>query len=82
VLGEPGLRNRELFITHLFNGDRSAYLRVLRLLRDTPTWAEASQLIAREVFRRYQVNIYSEPAVAFTDAVERRYRKNQASPLQ
>lgn len=82
VLGETGLRNRELFITHLFNGDRSAYIRVLRLLRDTPTWAEASQLIAREVFRRYQVNIYSEPAVAFTDAVERRYRKNQASPLQ
>ncbi|BBM68370.1 hypothetical protein [Rhodothermus marinus] len=82
VLGETGLRNRELFITHLFDGDRSAYLRVLRLLRDTPTWAEASQLIAREVFRRYQVNIYSEPAVAFTDAVERRYRKNQASPLQ
>lgn len=82
VLGEAGLSNRERFITHLFNGDRAAYVRVLRLLRDTPTWSEASQLIAREVFRRYQVNIYSEPAVAFTDAVERRYRKNQPPPLQ
>ncbi len=82
VLGETGLRNRELFISHLFNGDRTAYVRVLRLLRDTPTWAEASQLIAREVFRRYQVNIYSEPAVAFTDALERRYRKKQTSLLQ
>ncbi|MDQ7040049.1 MAG: hypothetical protein Q9M35_03825 [Rhodothermus sp.] len=82
VLGETGLRNRELFITHLFRGDRAAYERVLRRLRDTPTWTEASQLIAEEVFRRYHVNIYSEPAVAFTDAVERRYRKNRASPLQ
>ncbi len=82
VLGETGLRHRELFITHLFRGDRVAYERVLRRLRDMPTWAEASQLIAEEVFRRYHVNIYSEPAVAFTDAVERRYRKNRASPLQ
>ncbi|SHK60095.1 hypothetical protein [Rhodothermus profundi] len=82
VLGETGLRNRELFITHLFNGDQAAYVRVLHLLRDTPTWAEASRLIAQEVFRRYHVNIYSEPAVAFTDAVERRYQKKQASPLQ
>jgi len=74
VLGSEGSRNRELFIKALFGGNPVAYTQVLRQLYHASTWAEASQIIAQEVFRRYQVNIYSEPAVSFTEAVERRYR--------
>ncbi len=74
VLGPEGIRNRELFIQALFGGDFASYAQVLQQLYRASTWAEASQIIAQEVFRRYQVNIYSEPAVAFTEAVERRYR--------
>jgi len=74
VLGDRGTRNRELFVRHLFNGSAAEYERTLRLLRHAPNWTQASQIIAQEVFLKNQVNIYSEPAVSFTDAVEARFR--------
>lgn len=74
VLGDRGRRNRDLFIKHLFGGSVENYARALHLLHQAPNWTQASQIIAQEVFLRHQVNIYSEPAVAFTDAVEARFR--------
>ncbi len=73
VLGDTGARNRDLFVKHLFEGAAADYERVLRRIETAPSWAEASQIIAEEVFRKNQVNIYSDPAVLFTDAVEARY---------
>ncbi len=75
VLGPRGARNRELFIRHLFAGDRNEYESTVRKLQSIGTWAEASKVIAQEVFLKHQVNIYSDPAVAFTDAAEMRYRR-------
>lgn len=74
VLGQVGSHNRDLFIRHLFNGDRTGYEQVLGRLDAAATWTDASKIIASEVFRKNQVNIYSDPAVLFTDAVEARYR--------
>lgn len=74
VLG-PAAAQRSWFIEHLFGGSVEAYETVLKDLRSLPTWQEASRLIARDVFRRNKVNIYAEPAVAFTNAVEIRYRQ-------
>ncbi len=74
VLGERGAKNRALFIRHLFGGSRPAYEAVLRRLHAAPRWRDASQIIARDVFREHHVNIYSDPAVSFTDAVEARFR--------
>lgn len=74
VLGERGARNRDLFVQHLFSGDRRSYEETLRTLQTARSWSEASQIIAREIFLKHQVNIYSDPAVAFTDAVEAQYR--------
>jgi len=74
VLGHVGAHNRDLFIRHLFNGDRTDYAQVLDRLDAAATWTDASKIIASEVFRKNQVNIYSDPAVLFTDAVEARYR--------
>lgn len=74
VLGTTGAHNRDLFIRHLFNGDRTNYEHVLSRLDTAATWTDASKIIASEVFRKNQVNIYSDPAVLFTDAVEARYR--------
>jgi len=45
----------------------------MELLSEAPDWTTASQLIANEVFRPYKVDIYSEAAVDFTNAVEARY---------
>ena len=73
VLGRAGARNREVFVNNLFAQSIDDYERVLRHLHTAPTWAEASQIIAEEVFRRNQVNIYSDPAILFTDTVEARF---------
>lgn len=74
VLGERGRRNRDLFLKHLFSDSEEAYEATLRKLNVAENWSEASQIIAREVFLKHQVNIYSEPAVAFTDAAEAQFR--------
>ena len=73
VLGERGARNRDLFIQCLFHGKEQAYEAVLQRLEGARDWSEASQPIANEVFLKHQVNIYSPPAVTFTEAVEARF---------
>ncbi len=74
VLGAVSLSQRAHFVRHLFGGDAGKYAAVLRTLEAAASWTEASQIIARDVFRPSRVNIYSEHAVAFTDAVEARFR--------
>lgn len=64
---------RATYVGALFQGDEEAYHRVLRLLDGASSWTEATEIIGREVFLRYHVHIYSDPAASFTDAVERRY---------
>lgn len=70
---------RQRFISKLFDGSRDEYNRILRRLSQIGTWEQASSIIADEVFIPHQVNIYSEPAVTFTDLVEARYREEPAS---
>ncbi len=69
VLGDDGER-RGWFVDELFAGSSDEYHRTLAALDAACSWTEATEIIARDVFRRHRVNIYSEPAVAFTDAVE------------
>ena len=73
VLGEAGALNRDVFVNNLFAHSIDHYEQVLRYLHVAPTWAEASQIIAEEVFRRHQVNIYSDAAILFTDTAEARF---------
>ena len=75
VLG-PAAENRAWYIEHLFDYDEDAYDRVIGLLARSRSWTDATQIIGREVFRRYKVNIYSEPAVSFTEAVEAQLRRD------
>jgi hypothetical protein len=75
VLGDRGPSNRALFIRELFGGSEDDYRATLKRLRTAPNWTRASQIIAQYVFRAHQVNIYSEPAVLFTNAVEDRFRQ-------
>ena len=77
VLGERGPSNRALFIGKLFDGSEEDYKSTLQRLRTAPNWNRASQIIAEDVFRAHQVNIYSDPAVLFTNAVEDRFRNGQ-----
>ncbi|HEX8384563.1 MAG TPA: hypothetical protein VF576_00175 [Rubricoccaceae bacterium] len=66
---------RAWFVAELFGGSEPDYRDTLALLAQAETWTEATQIIARDVFRKHRVNIYSEPAVVFTDAVESRFSR-------
>ena len=74
ALGNLDAGQRRLFVDQLFEGSTTHYATVLSALGDANSWREASQIIAQDVFRRNKINIYSDAAVNFTNAVERRYR--------
>ena len=78
VLGEDGVRYRELFIKSLFERSADTYERILRRLHDADSWRDASHVITQDVFRAFDINIYSEPAVLFTDAVQARYERHHS----
>ena len=75
VLGRRGQSNRSLFLNQLFDGSREEYRRVLHKLSGIGSWSQASRIIGKEIFKKNKVNIYSDAAVAFTDAVQSRYRE-------
>jgi hypothetical protein len=75
VLGPTPPSKRARFVKHLFRSDAGKYATVLHALDAAGSWTEASQIIARDVFRPFKVNIYGEHAVDFTDAVESRFRR-------
>lgn len=74
VFGANHPPNRTVYVQKLFQGDEDAYRRVLERLRTTESWSVASQIIARDVFRANQVNIYSDTAVHFTDGIEASFK--------
>ena len=73
VLGDVHPERRAWYVENLFRGDDGDYGRVLGKLAEAASWPEATQIIGRDVFRRHRINIYSEPAIAFTDAAETRF---------
>jgi hypothetical protein len=75
VFGPTKPPKRSVYIQKLFHGDEEAYRRALERLRTTESWSEASQVIASDVFRAHQVNIYSDAAVHFTNAVEAAFKE-------
>jgi len=75
VLGRVNPSHRGVYIQQLFGGDETNYRQVLRRLAEADSWGEASQLIASDIFRAHKVNIYSDAAVHFTNAVEERFRE-------
>lgn len=74
VLGRQGASHRDQFVRHLFSGSLPAYTQALHHLEAASDWPSASRIIAEEVFRRHRVNIYSDPAVLFTNTVEGRFQ--------
>lgn len=73
VLGSRGTRSRRMFIQQIFNGSENDYRLALERIDEATSWAEASKVIAKDVFRRHDVNIYDEAAIGFTDMAEARF---------
>ncbi|NND71064.1 MAG: hypothetical protein HKN43_05750 [Rhodothermales bacterium] len=78
VLGESVRQRRDEYIRNMFANSPDEYHDVIIDLDQLTDWDSASQYIAERVFRKNRVNIYSEVAVSFTNAVEQRYRAIQA----
>ncbi|MEL6611818.1 MAG: hypothetical protein AAFQ53_06970, partial [Bacteroidota bacterium] len=55
---------RSWFVEQLTEGDGAAYDATLQAIDRADSWIEASQIISREIFRRYSVYIWSAPARA------------------
>lgn len=72
VLG-TAVRSRERFIHALFDKNESMYREVMDVLAEAPDWSSASSIIAERVFKPHRIDIYSDVAVDFTNAVEARY---------
>jgi hypothetical protein len=72
VLGSDALAQRDWFVANVAGGSEAEYRRLLEDLDAAPTWADAWPVLAR-AFKTHAVDIYSEPAVALTDAAEARF---------
>jgi hypothetical protein len=77
LLGASATERRDWYVGQLCSGSEPEYRRILEQLDAAPSWTEATQIIAREIFRKNQVNIYSDAAIAFTDAVEARFTRGR-----
>ncbi len=72
VLGTASGRT-DRYIRDLFEGNEQEFMNVMDDLAEAPDWTTASSIIADRVFRPHKVDIYSDVAVDFTNAVEARY---------
>ena len=76
LFGQPLASERKGFVDALFEGNTQAYARVLKQLAAVDTWEEASRIIRNDIFLPHHVDIYSGPAVSFTNRVEAYYLKS------
>ena len=77
VLGERGAKHRTMFVRRIFQGSEADYHTSLEALAEAGSWHEASRVIAERIFRRFDVNIYDDAAVTFTNTVEQRFAQRR-----
>lgn len=61
---------RSYYVQELFGGSEQAYEESLREIARQNDWKSASKQIEKNIFRRNMIDIYSEPAVDFTDRLQ------------
>jgi hypothetical protein len=70
------LRNDEKrFKDVIFSGSVAAYQKALTHLDNFDNWRQASTYIEEEIFAQNHVDMYSEPAVEFTDRLQAYFDK-------
>lgn len=68
---EQLLNNERLYyVDEIFGGSERAYEESLQGIAQQHNWKSASKHIEKNIFKRNMVNIYSEPAVDFTDRLQ------------
>ena len=72
VLGGTATERRDWYSQRLTGGSEAAYRAILLDLDHAKSWDEAWPIL-KEAYQANKVEIYSDPVVAFTDAVEKRF---------
>ncbi len=72
VLGPTATERRDWYAQQLTGGSEAAYRAILLDLDLAQNWNDAWPIL-KEAYQANKVEIYSDPVVAFTDAVEGRY---------
>ncbi|MEX0772972.1 MAG: hypothetical protein WD038_07380 [Balneolales bacterium] len=70
--------NKEYYVDNLFGGDEDLFHDVLEDLQACNEWKEAVRFLTEDVFRRNFIDIYSEPAVDFTDLLQDYFKKEKS----
>ncbi|HEX6981576.1 MAG TPA: hypothetical protein VF181_02340 [Balneolaceae bacterium] len=71
------LVDRKTFISEIFGGSERAFDEAIEEIITFDSWRSASKYIEKEVFKRNHVNMYSEPAVNFTDRLQSYFLEKQ-----
>jgi hypothetical protein len=59
--------DRKQYVVELFDGSEAAYEKAILDIMEFGNWKSASKYLEHEIFKRNQVDVYSEAAVDFTD---------------
>lgn len=72
---------RRLFVEEIFNGSDRAYDEAVEEIAAHESWKDVSKFIEKGIFKRNMVDMYSEPAVDFTDRLQNYFmaKKNRNS---
>lgn len=73
VLGASATERRDWYAQQLTRGSELAYRDILEALDEAESWNDAWPIL-KDSYQANKVEIYSDAIVAFTDAVEGRYR--------
>ncbi|HET6528481.1 MAG TPA: hypothetical protein VFG39_06990, partial [Balneolaceae bacterium] len=69
--------DQNIFITEIFGGSERAFDKAVEKIVTFDNWRSASKFIEKGVFKRNHVNMYSEPAVNFTDRLQTYFIEKQ-----
>ncbi len=61
---------RNTFVRDLFKGDKDQYRHIVGKLGLSKSWSDSAHILKNDVFLANRIDIYSEVAIAFTNAVE------------
>jgi hypothetical protein len=67
---------RQYFIREVFRGSLSAYEQAIKTLAACEDWQEAYPYIDRQIFDRNDIDLYSRPALEFTDTMQSYFQRN------
>jgi hypothetical protein len=69
--------DREMFVEEIFGGSDRAYDEAVEDIAGYDSWRDVSKYIEKDVFKRNMVDMYSEPAVDFTDRLQSYFLQKQ-----